>query len=143
VDMSTTLPAIDPAPFVLRFVDTWQPGTAGSQFNVSGAADRFVFNAEKGELRICLAWTDPPGRGLQNTIHVFLVGPASGRWNGNEKRMMTLNQLDKANNLQVIRVPDAAAGAYTVMVSAADLLFAPQSYALVVTGQLTSDLVSI
>lgn len=141
VNMPTTIPATD-AEFRVAFRDI--EIDASESLADTGAAAQYLINVGPGELRLCLAWTDPPGRGLQNTIALVLEHTNTGeRWFGNPTRPPGVVGWDSGNNVQVIRVPEAAAGAYRVSLIAANLLVTPQAFALVVTGQLDSELASI
>jgi hypothetical protein len=87
-----------------------------------------------GPLRVCLAWTDPPGRGIQHALSLAVRRPDGQRVLGNERRRTTYATADTANNVQVVRIDDAAPGDYAVEVTAvSELLFGPQDFALAVT----------
>jgi subtilisin family serine protease len=124
----------------LEFVDTWE---AANKFITSGQADQYLVKTDPGELDITLVWTDPPGRGLQNTLYLLVELPDRSKRFGNDHRLSPMVQLDTANNVQVVRLPAATAGTFTIQVSAGDLLLAPQAYALVVTGALQSALTPV
>ena len=105
-----------------------------------------------GALRITLAWTDPPGRALQNQLRLILdtrVGGQPRNWVGNEHAaaplkvpshdprlllpgMANVLTRDPHNNVQVIRV-NAVKGAYTLALFADSLLKLPQDFALVIS----------
>lgn len=134
VHMPTTLP--NPAEPWLRlgFVDTWKD--AASRLASTGDRRRFAFNVGGGAfLRIGLAWTDPPGPALQNTLGLILEGPIDPpKRLGNEGRPNVIDRMDRANNVQIIRLDDPPPGTYMVVVLARNLLRPPQDYALVITG---------
>jgi len=139
VAMGTTLPRAGGG-FELAFRDT-------DALAETGASRQYVVNVEAGkELRLCLAWTDPPGRGLQNTVTLILerTNPQQ-RWLGNPHRPPGVLLWDSGNNVQIVRLApeDAVAGTYRVSVVAANMLFGPQPFALVATGALGSDLAPI
>jgi hypothetical protein len=46
---------------------------------------------------------------------------------------------DRDNNVEIIRLENAPAGEYLIAVQAANIIFGPQDFALVVTGKLDSD----
>lgn len=126
----------------LAFVDNWQD--ASSQLATSGKRYRFQFSCAGGaRLRICLAWTDLPARALQNNLDLFLQGPTSQKWIGNADLPQKLTVTDPDNNVEVIRLENPPPGDYLIQVSATSLLQGPQDFALVVTGELTSDLITV
>jgi serine protease AprX len=139
VYLPTTIPAATEPAFRLEFADS-----AGDTLTQTGSGATYVVNADAGSLRMCLAWTDPPGRGLQNTVTLIAEHPQSAtRWVGNPHRPQGVTAWDAGNNVQVIRLPQAAAGAYRISIVAVNLLVSPQPYALVVTGPLTSALTRV
>ena len=95
-------------------------------------------------LRICLAWTDPPARGLQNSLVLLVDDTARKKWVGNAGAASLLEIAgafpDPNNNVQVVRVAEPTPGDYTIAVTASMLLLPPQAYALVVAGDLQSPL---
>ena len=143
IDMANTLPNPTAPAVRLRFDDTWkQPARI---LKDSGQRVRYRLQVGAGTpLRICLAWTDLPANGLQNRLVLLVDDGGSQKWIGNTgaAAVMTIagNPADPHNNVQVVRVPNPAPGNYTIVVVAADLLFPPQAFALVVTGDLPSPL---
>jgi hypothetical protein len=102
---------------------------------------RFTVTVEEGlPLRICLAYTDLPGRSLQNDVSLLVAGPGRARFVGNADVPNALTRSDADNNVEVVRLETPAAGRYTLQVFARNLLRPPQDFALVVTGKLTSGL---
>ena len=93
-------------------------------------------------LRICLAWTDPPGRSVQNCLALRVRHTDSnGEWVGNQQRPQYLDAgLDQANNVQVVRIDPPPAGDYELWVEATSITVAGQAFALVTTGALTGQL---
>lgn len=82
-----------------------------------------------------MAYTDRPGRSLQNQLHVTLEAPDPARiLRGNEHRQDVLGAFDRNNNVQVIRIAQARPGRYFVRVDAENLLRPGQDFALVVAG---------
>jgi subtilisin family serine protease len=111
--------------------------------HVTGNGFRFDVRTDHTlQLRICLAWTDPPGRSVQNCLALRVRHPASGgEWLGNQNRPKYLSAtLDQANNVQVVRVDAPAAGDYELWVEATSLTQNTQAFALAVTGALTNAL---
>jgi serine protease AprX len=127
----------------LAFVDNWE--NPAKQLAASGKRARFQFSTTGGaRLRICLAWTDPPARSLQNNLDLFLQHLQSGqKWIGNADVPLKLTVTDPENNVELIRLDNPAPGDYLIQVAAISLLQAPQDFALVVTGELTSDLMPV
>ncbi len=139
VDMSNTIPAPD-ARFALAFDDRWEDRT--QWLPREGARARFRVDLDRaGELRVCIAWTDPPARGRQNNLRLMVELPDGSRRSGNAERAGRILERpgDEVNNVLSVRVPDAPAGAYFVGVTASTLLRRPQDFALVVTGPLGAE----
>jgi serine protease AprX len=138
-----TIPNTATPAMALEFDDRWQD--AGAGLLRSGDADQFVFQAgDDCWLRLCLVWTDPPGRGVQNNLNLFLEHRDSGRkWSGNEHRRTEFPSPDPGNNVQVIRIDAPASGSWWIQVAATNVLKAPQHYALVVAGAVRSPLTRI
>jgi hypothetical protein len=96
-------------------------------------------------LKVVLVWTDPAGtpRGvsdptpeLVNDLDLRVVDATGFTLLGNES--LHPGQPDRLNNVEVVSVNPPLAGLYTISVTAAHLGFgARQSYALVITGDLT------
>lgn len=127
----------------LEFFDTWK--NPALQFNKSGERFRFRFSSDVGlSLRLCLVWTDPPGRALQNDIDLILQLPSGGqKVVGNFDRPQRLTAMDRDNNVEIIRLDNPIKGDYLIQITAYNLLRVPQDFALVVTGPLTSSLMQI
>jgi subtilisin family serine protease len=142
VYMPSTVPnAADPA-LKLAFVDSWQDPQR--QFASSGQRFRFSVAVSDGApLYLCLAYTDLPARGLQNDLNLIVQTPSGEKHVGNEHLPERLTPLDRGNNVEVVRMENPAAGSYLIQVSAFNLLGQGQDFALVVTGDLTSDLVPV
>src|SRR5690606_16061441 len=140
-DMATTLPNPNAPKLALAFNDDWQD--KAKSLSQTGARRRFQIQVGGDlPLRICLAWTDPPARGLQNTLVLLADDGAQGKWIGNAQAASLLEisgaTVDPNNNVQVIRLPQPAPGHYTIAVTASNLLIPPQDFALVITGDLRS-----
>jgi serine protease AprX len=143
VDLANSLPiaGLPGSPASLVFTDNWQ--RPDEQFTAYGQTRDYVFKFGCGPLRICLAWLDPPGRGIQYPISM-LVQSGTQRWFGNQSRPNNMYKTaDIQNNIQVVRLEDAASGIYEIRLTAppdVETTPKPQSFALVVTGDVTSDL---
>lgn len=137
VDMRRSL-AVDGG--ALEFVDTWQEPNL--QFTRTGERVRWSFDLDgNDELRLCLTWTDPPARALQNNLNLFLQLPDGSKRVGNESLPLSITGVDPENNVEVIRIANAPPGGYLIQVSAANLVVGQaQAFALVVTGRLTTGL---
>ena len=135
-----TVPDAAEANFRLEFFDNWKdPAT---HLRSTGQRLRFRFDvAAGGSLRLCMAYTDVPGRGVQNNLNLFLELPDSpNKLFGNAKVPRGFNGPDPNNNVEIIRVDHAGPGQYMVAIVAGTILRPPQDVALVVTGRLTSPL---
>jgi hypothetical protein len=140
LNMATTIPA--ESGFDLAFIDNWQD--PAEQLNFSGDRRRFIIEAQgSGPLRLCLAYTDWAGRGLQNNLNLFLQLPDGSKRVGNHQLRNSMGLPDGDNNVEVIRIDDAPAGSYLVQITAANLLHTPQDFALVVTGNIRNTLTRI
>jgi hypothetical protein len=90
------------------------------------------------ELRLCLAYTDAPGRGLQNNVNLMVQYPGAGggvtKALGNHNLPDRLTLPDPDNNVETVVIQNASAGTYLIQVVMSDLLKSGQDFALVVTG---------
>jgi hypothetical protein len=132
----------------LAFVDTWSESAVDQPLQDTGSCVHYTLEVVAGNntepLRVCLAYTDPPGRGLQNDVNLAVdhLGPTldvTTTWIGNAQRPHGLRETDSDNNIEVVRIEGPTPGKYRVRLLAANLLSAPQPFALVVTGPLASD----
>lgn len=137
VDMSRTIPNTARPGMKLEFFDNWrQPAT---HFSATGQRRRFDVTVGAGQpLRICMAYTDPPGPGLNNNLNLLLQDPTGKKWMGNEQLPMSLNIRDPTNNVEVIRIENPPAGVYLIQITATNLLHPPQDVALVLTGDVSA-----
>lgn len=143
VNMATSVPNPTNANLRLEFVDSWKKGTL--QFTTTGQRFRFQFSlaAPSPVLSICIAYTDLPARALQNNLNLFVQKPDNTKVVGNAQLPMSLNIPDPDNNVEVVRLQNAAAGTYIIQISATNLLRGPQDFAMVVTGENLSSLTQI
>lgn len=127
----------------LEFVDEWED--PGNGFSRVGDARQFLVTVDAGTwLRLCLVWTDPAGRGLQNNLNVLMEHrPSGAKWAGNQNRPTRFPSPDLGNNVQVIRLDEPAAGTYLIQVVATNVLRGPQQFALVVAGGVRSALAEV
>ncbi|CAA9262197.1 MAG: hypothetical protein AVDCRST_MAG76-2884 [uncultured Acidimicrobiales bacterium] len=109
-------------------------------------------------LRVVLVWTDWPSAGVQNNLHLDLVGPGQTKVYGNPEhryRRTALDNLlqrypkqgfdgvamiDKNNNVEQIVLAEPRPGVHSIFVKAENTPFPPQGYALCVVGELASGL---
>ncbi|MEU3778493.1 S8 family serine peptidase [Streptomyces sp. NPDC032472] len=142
IHMPTTLPHDGAADFDLEFVDTWQK--PAKQFQRTGERKRFNVTAGSATpFRLCLAYTDLPGRGLQNDISVIVQAPDGTKHAGNAGLPNPLIGSDCTNNVEVVRIDAPPAGTYLIQVFARNLLAGPQDFALVVTGDLNGPIAQL
>jgi serine protease AprX len=143
VHMPQTIPNKSNPNLKLEFVDSWND--EARQFSSVGQI--FTFQLSKignTYLRVCLAYTDPPGRGLQNDLNLFLEHKESGQiWYGNQDVPFSWKIPDPDNNVEVIRLETSTPGTYNIHIQAKNLLSLQQDFALVVTGEGISSLVQI
>lgn len=138
VNLTTAIPNPAEPDLALEFVDCWE--TPNLQLDETGERRRFQVDVEAGTpLRLCLAYTDLPGRSLQNDLSFMVQDPTGTKIAGNTG-LPEITKSDVDNNLEVIRVDDPAPGRWLIQVFARNLLRPPQDYALVVTGALASTL---
>jgi hypothetical protein len=94
-------------------------------------------------LAICLAYTDAPGRALQNNLNLLVEPPGGPKVVGNQGLPLALQPIDQENNVEIVRFKAPVAGNYLIQISASNLLTANQDFALVVTGALTTGLIPV
>lgn len=142
IDMSTTIPNPGTPGLKLVFADTWKDPPRVLQ--KSGQMLRFqITAARKLPLRICLVWNDIVGTNLQHKLILMADDFTGQKFVGNSKAAATVPvsgmYRDPHNNVQVIRLTKPREGIHTIAVTADEIQF-PQTIALVVTGDLRSDL---
>ena len=127
----------------LEFVDSWND--QNKQFSETGQRIQFQLSISNSSyLKVCMAYTDAPGRGLQNNLNVFLQHKESGDlWMGNQDLPFSLNIPDPDNNVEVIRLDNPKPGTYNIFIDALNLLVPSQDFALVVTGENISPLAQV
>jgi serine protease AprX len=146
IAMASTLPNPTNPALKLVFVDTWQdPGKALQR----DARPRWRMTVKAGgevPLRLCLVWTDPPGRGIWNTATLLVEAP-NKKYIGNSGAAATLfvagASQEPYNNVQAVRIEKPLAGDYTIAVTAGTLLAPPQHFAFVISGNLDSNLIPL
>ncbi len=139
VDLTMTIPHPGVPALRLETIDTWQ--TPALQFARTGQRQRYAFRVTGAmPLRMCLAWTDLPARGTQNSLAFMVQGPSNERWVGNTGLLDQLATPDPDNNVHILRLDTPPPGDYLVQIFARNLLKPPQDFAFVVTGDLSSGL---
>ena len=135
VDLLNTIPSAGRPAFAVDFKDNWKD--TGSWFNRTGDRNRWQVQVAGPcpELRICMAYTDMPARGLQNNLDLFVELPDGTKRMGNQQLPMSLNIPDPDNNVEVVRIINAQPGTYLIQIMASNLLGSGQDYALVVSGE--------
>jgi serine protease AprX len=84
-------------------------------------------------LRIVLAYSDYPGPRLVNNLNLIATAPGGASLVGNSPAGAA-SAFDAANNVEVIDIPQAAAGDWRLRVVASNVPNGPQPFALVVLG---------
>lgn len=109
---------------------------------VTGNKKKFVLEIDEPcWIRITMAYTDYPGRSIQNKISLFAdldnndhSNPNTQKWIGNEGAYKPLgSNIDKINNIEIIRIHQAIPGSYFIVVSATNIINGPQDFSLVIT----------
>ncbi|HEX8000791.1 MAG TPA: S8 family serine peptidase [Pyrinomonadaceae bacterium] len=145
IDLQRTLPVPGNAEgFRLLFVDVDRkdPRSLNKSISGKGRWTRKV-SVEKGlPLCVTLAWTDKPGKGMQQDLDLVVTRPNGKKIVGNHflKRLSAFPN-DRRNNVEQIHIKDAdlEPGTYVINVLAYNTPFEDQGFSLVVTGKLTSD----
>ena len=128
----------------LEFSDDWQQRSLtihdignGIRFEIAVDAARLI--------RVCLAWTDPPNRGIQNLLVLRVTHPYSGQeWRGNAGRNGgSPDKADPSNNVQIVRPDIPLDGTVEITVEADSIFEHDQTFALVVTGSLNGPLTDV
>ncbi len=86
-------------------------------------------------LRIVLAYSDFPGPALVNNLNLVVRAPDGTVFVGNSAQPGMTN-FDSKNNLELVHIPQAAAGDYRVQVIGSNVASGPQPFALVIRGVL-------
>ncbi len=103
--------------------------------------DPYVLELDRaaGALKVVLVWTDPPSSSLAdqhliNDLDLTVTGP-SGTWLGNQLaggRSVTGGEPDRVNPVEVVWLPEAPAGRWTIQAAPHLLRQGAQGFALVV-----------
>jgi serine protease AprX len=143
INLKDTVPGPDHPDLTIEFIDDWK--SANTSFAKQGQRFRFRFSVAGPArmLRLCLAYTDFPGRGLQNSLNLFVQLPSEEKLVGNESLLDSSMVTDRNNNVEIVRLDNPAPGDYLIQVAATFLLKAPQDFALVVAGENITPLVRV
>jgi serine protease AprX len=135
LDMGNCIPNKAAPDFTLQFFDNWKD--QATWFQRTGQRIRFRFTAEKGrELRICMAYTDPPSRALVNNLNMLVqMEGDTKKWVGNADIPNGIGIPDSLNNVEIIRIQPTDDSVWMIQVFAQNLLESDQDFALVVTGK--------
>jgi serine protease AprX len=142
IDMASSIPSPMAPNLKLKFDDTWK-----KPVRIFNGTERFRYQVTVGAglpLRVCLAWTDVGYKSVQNRLMLMVDNIARQKFVGNANAAATYNIAgmigDPNNNVQIVRIEKPSPGVYTIAVTAIDLVQPPQTFALVVTGDLQSNL---
>jgi serine protease AprX len=139
VNIANSIPNAASQNLALAFVDTWKD--PARQLSQTGKRRRYRLKVHAGRsLRVCLAYTDFPARGLQNNMNLFVQDPDLKKYVGNDQFRLSLSVPDGDNNVEVVRIQAPTDGIYLIQIAATNLLHTPQDFALVATGDLDGDL---
>jgi serine protease AprX len=132
IDMTKTIPNSGNQ-FLLYFQDNYN--SPADQFRSTGQRIRMQITLNTNTwLRICLAYTDVPGRALQNNLNLFLdFNTTNKKWIGNEMAPSVLRMPDPTNNVETIIIDAAQAGDYTMQITATNIIKGVQDFAFVIT----------
>lgn len=142
IHMPDTIPSAGRPELALEFVDDWKDPAKHLK---NGQRRRFFITVRGGgEIRLCLAYTDPPGPGVLNDLNLLVEGPNGGKkLFGNMQSPMGFRRPDTVNNVEILRIPNAAAGKYLVQIQGWNIQLEPQGFALVATGPFTGPIVAV
>jgi serine protease AprX len=158
LDIATILPVASASQNrTLVFDDVPNDGADALESNLAPDAARVSFRHYKitippgatEPLRITLAWTDPPGNGVQNDLQLAVRAPGNAWHYGNERHRFAngmvlppaapaqpeLNVVDRHNTAEHVRIEHPDVGDYTIRVWARNTIIPPQGYALAVSGE--------
>lgn len=117
----------------------------GEAFEVAGESDELLFRGlEGGPLKVVLVWTDPPSTSLAETniindLDLEVRGPDGSLWLGNvfdNGVSVEGGSADRLNTVEVVWLPEAPSGTWTVTVWSHVVSVSPQGYALAIVRPL-------
>ena len=138
LDLSMTIPNTKNL-FQLEFMDSHQVPSV--ILKKPGAGYSLKVNlTKKAWIRVCLAYTDVPGRAIQNDLDLIIdYNEEREKWSGNigikAQDQYAGGNEDRTNNMEIIRIDNAEPGLYTVNVIAHNIPLKDkkQGFSLVVT----------
>ena len=138
--LPTTIPLGADPPFGLQFVDTIAT-PALKLSSISESPVKIKVNVGAGvPLRACLCYFDAPRRATQNDLQLLVGTPDNKAIFGNANRRTEYNGTDADNNVEMIYIEKPTPGEHIFTVTAMVIMEAPQGFALVITGDLQSQL---
>jgi serine protease AprX len=122
--------------FILEYRDTHNDPSV--QYDETGQEYAVLFEINQPTwIRICMAYTDDPGRAIQNDLDLIVDHrQTKQKWYGNSGvnvKDQNPTEEDRTNNVEIVRIDKAKPGSYTIKVFAHNILLNKQSFALVVT----------
>ncbi|MCK5773017.1 MAG: S8 family serine peptidase, partial [Thermoplasmata archaeon] len=128
---------------VLRYIDNKTGLTTGSTHS-----RKYTISSNGPDAIITLVWSDYPGSNtssikLVNDMDMIVTGPDGAEYHGNDLSSPYNGSHDRINNVERIRIPDPAAGIYTVNITGYSVSSGPQPYAVVMTGDFTGAVASL
>ncbi len=163
LDLSAVIPALsDTGARRIAFVDIGDEAKEALLSRLPKTSTRrssriYKVTLNGGAFSAVLAWTDLPGRGLQNVLQldvenraadIQIVGNHLHKW-GKDRLPIAMDPApipyDRTNNVQGVSIENAPAGTYRITVRADNTPIPgeAQGFALCVRGDLASDLVEI
>jgi serine protease AprX len=92
---------------------------------------RITVPSGNGHLRIAMCYSDFPGETLVNNLNLIVTDPAGKRHTGNQKTTSDASlTLDNTNNVEVVDIPSAKSGKWTIDVVAGNVPSGPQDFAI-------------
>lgn len=135
LNLSKAIPAADDADFALRFADVRNDGNEALHVDSNPIWRTSLRLESPGPLSITMTWMDPPGRGLQHGLDLVLISPTGAKIPGNSQlTKLPFETRDGRNNVQQIRVADAAPGPWHLQVSANNTHRGKQGFAVAIAG---------
>jgi serine protease AprX len=139
--LPSTLPndASDP-PLVLHFVDTLRTSALQFTKQTDRPIQAKVQVGDRLPLRVCLCFTDAPGRAIQNDLTLIVEKPDRSKTFGNADRPKQFAGSDVDNTVEIVRIARPIPGDYLIHIVAGNIIHPPQGFALVVSGDLGPDI---
>jgi serine protease AprX len=96
-----------------------------------GSTASVTVSTSSKTLRVVMAYTDYPGETLINNLNLFVTAPDGTRYVGNHRASASnAMTLDATNNVELVQVPNATKGTWTIDVVASNVSAGPQDYAI-------------